>query len=176
LAQRIAEAIAAFEGIGITQDQLQRKLERPASRWIEQDVAQLSTVFTSIRQGTVTKEDEFPPAGVTAAEVRQTAPQAAPTPVPEPVAAEPVVEEITKAQLTKLHATLTELGVKSREDKLQTVGVLLKRELASSSDLTKAEGSQVIDLLDRLLGSDEPAKALDAVLAEMLEHAAAGVS
>lgn len=175
LAQRVAEAITAFGGIGITQDQIERKLERPAAKWIEQDVAQLSTVFTSIRQGTVTKEDEFPPVGVTAAEVRQAAP-VAPAPVLEPVTSEPAAEMITKPQLAKLHATLTELGVKERDDKLQTVSVLLKRELGSSSEMTKVEASGVIDLLDRLLESDEPVKALDAVIVEMVSHDGAGQS
>lgn len=69
LAQRVADAIAKYEGIGITQEQIERKLERPAGKWIEQDVAQLGTIYHSINQGTVTKDDEFPPVRVTAAEI-----------------------------------------------------------------------------------------------------------
>jgi hypothetical protein len=69
LAQRVAEAIAKYGELGITQDQMERKLERPAAKWIEQDVAQLITIYQSLQQGTVTKEEEFPPVRITAAEI-----------------------------------------------------------------------------------------------------------
>ena len=44
--------------------------------------------------------------------------------------------------------------------------MLIGRNIESSNDLTKAEASQVIDTLDRLLADDDPSAALDAVLAE----------
>ena len=65
----LAEAISKYGELGITQDQMERKLERPAAKWIEQDVAQLITIYQSLQQGTVTKEEEFPPVRVTAAEI-----------------------------------------------------------------------------------------------------------
>lgn len=69
LAHRIADAIKAFEGIGIIGDQLESKLERPSDKWTELDVAHLGVTFKSIQRGEVTKEEEFPPQRVTAAEV-----------------------------------------------------------------------------------------------------------
>jgi phage recombination protein Bet len=80
---------------------------------------------------------------------------------------------VTREQLAKLHAQLGDLDITERGDKLTTVGLLVQRQLASSSDLTKAEASGVIDLLERVLGDDAPAKALDATLAA-LEEAAGG--
>jgi hypothetical protein len=74
---------------------------------------------------------------------------------------------VTRAQLTKLHASLNDFGVTERADKLQMVGILARRELGSSSDLTKVEASAVIETLERLSGNDDPAKALDAYLAEI---------
>jgi hypothetical protein len=69
LAQRIADAIKAFEGVGVIVDQLVSKLERPSDKWTELDVAHLGVTFKSIQRGEVSKEEEFPPQRVTAAEV-----------------------------------------------------------------------------------------------------------
>lgn len=60
LAQRIADAIKTFEGIGITADRIENRLERQSGKWTEHDVAQLIVIFKSIQRGEVTAEDEFP--------------------------------------------------------------------------------------------------------------------
>lgn len=74
---------------------------------------------------------------------------------------------INRAQQTKMHAQLGDFGIKERVDKLTTVGILVGRTIESSNDLTAVEASGVIDLFERLLDDDEPAKALDATLAAM---------
>jgi phage recombination protein Bet len=74
-------------------------------------------------------------------------------------------QPVTRAQLTKLHAQLNDFDIKEKADKLTTVGILVRRELESSKELTVAEASGVIDLLERLLADESPAKALDAALA-----------
>lgn len=66
---RIADAIRAFEGIGVTADRIETKLGRPAGKWTEHDVAQLQVIFQSIQRGEVTTEDEFPAPRVTADEI-----------------------------------------------------------------------------------------------------------
>lgn len=104
-------------------------------------------------------------------------PEDEPEPAPEPpVEDEPPAEEPpadvpmpNKNQLTKLHATLNELGVKERKDKLQDTGVLIGRKLTSSSELTLAEFDKVIAILDRCAQDPEPAKALDFALANASE-------
>ncbi len=60
LVQRIADAEAAFAGIGVTRAQLEARQGRKAAEWTAQDVAALGVVFASIRRGEVTKEEEFP--------------------------------------------------------------------------------------------------------------------
>ena len=75
----------------------------------------------------------------------------------------------TRAQLNKLHAQLGDLEVTERADKLTTVGLLAGRQLTSSTDLTIAEASAVIDRLDKVLADPEPMKAFDAVLANAEE-------
>jgi hypothetical protein len=82
LPQRIADAIRAFEGIGVTQDRIETKLGRPSGKWMEHDVAQLLVAFQSINRGEVTADDEFPLPRVTVDEIKQQASQ------PQPAVAE----------------------------------------------------------------------------------------
>jgi hypothetical protein len=69
LAQRVADAIKAFEGIGITADRIEARFERGSEKWTEHDVAQLLVIFKSIQRGEVTAEDEFPAPRVSADEL-----------------------------------------------------------------------------------------------------------
>ncbi|WP_370944046.1 hypothetical protein AB5J62_33735 [Amycolatopsis sp. cg5] len=122
-----------------------------------------------------------PPAGNTGpAEPAADAERAAPPPSlpgddehtdePDPAESSPDAstdETVTRSQLDKLHAQLGELDVNDRGDKLTIVGQLVQRTLASSNDLTKLEATQAIDILARVLDSDEPKRTLDAVLGEL---------
>ncbi|MFH8752990.1 hypothetical protein ACH4GK_17655 [Streptomyces rimosus] len=76
---RVADAIRAFEGIGVTSDRIETKLGRSSAKWTEHDVAQLQVIFQSLQRGEVTAEDEFPAPRVTADEITggQVAPGAA---------------------------------------------------------------------------------------------------
>jgi hypothetical protein len=86
LAQRIADAVATFGVVGITQDQLEAKVGNAASKWTEHDVAQLGVIYKSIQRGEVRKDEEFPPARVTAAEITGQQPPSA-----EPAQSAPVL-------------------------------------------------------------------------------------
>jgi hypothetical protein len=79
LPQRIADAIRAFEGIGVTQDRIETKFSRPSGKWTEHDVAQLLVAFQSIQRGEVTADEEFPLPRVTVDEITK---QAATPPAP----------------------------------------------------------------------------------------------
>jgi hypothetical protein len=59
--QRIADCKAAFYGIDIMADALERKIGRPAAKWSPEDIAVLTVVFKSIRRGQSDAADEFPP-------------------------------------------------------------------------------------------------------------------
>ncbi|MFF7313378.1 hypothetical protein [Streptomyces sp. NPDC008137] len=85
--QRIADAIATFERIGVTVEQLEEnRAGRKSDKWTNLDLAQLQIIFQSIERGEVTLEEEFPEQRVTVAEItRQHAEQPpASTPQPEP--------------------------------------------------------------------------------------------
>jgi hypothetical protein len=66
----------------------------------------------------------------------------------EEAAREAEPEPITDAQIKKLHASLGDLGIDDREDKLRYCMNIVERELGTSKDMTKAEGMRVIDALE----------------------------
>jgi hypothetical protein len=65
----------------------------------------------------------------------------------EPPAA-PDDEPITQPQMRKMQALFTEHGMSDRDVRLSYVADLIGRDVATSSDMTKAEASRVIDALD----------------------------
>jgi hypothetical protein len=67
---------------------------------------------------------------------------------PEPDEAEAAQEQATQLQLRKMHAQLTDANIVERDDRLAQVSLIIGREIGSSSDLTIAEASQVIEYLD----------------------------
>lgn len=69
LAQRIADVITAFGNMGVVVSQLEAKLDRKSRHWTDLDVVQLGVIGRSISRGEVTKDEEFPPARVTGAEI-----------------------------------------------------------------------------------------------------------
>jgi hypothetical protein len=58
-------------------------------------------------------------------------------------------DAITKAQLTKLHATFNDLNITDRAERLAIVAEHLGRPIDSSNDLSRTEASRLIDYLDR---------------------------
>lgn len=170
--QRVAKVVAAFERLGIDAPRLETRVGKPTREWTAFDVAQLKITWESLGRNEITAEEAFPMRAtlteVSGPTTPRPAPQqqtreAAPPETPESQTEQPA----TKQQLTKLHTALGEFGVTDRDDKLQTTRLLVGRPVASSSELTKTEASTLIDKLDDLAKQDDPARALDAVLAEL---------
>lgn len=69
LPQRIADAINVFAAIGVSEDDIARKLGKPSAKWSAHEIAQLTVVYKSIQRGEVQRDDEFPPSAVTADEI-----------------------------------------------------------------------------------------------------------
>jgi hypothetical protein len=80
LPKRIANAIEKYDRLGVTVDELVRKVGRPTGRWTEHDVASLAVVFRSVERGEVSREDEFPAVDLITAEEIQTVAVAEPAP------------------------------------------------------------------------------------------------
>jgi len=68
------------------------------------------------------------------------------------------------AQRTKLHAILTDLGVRDREVRLRLASLVIGRPLDSSNDLTRGEASVLIDTLEKVAASQTMREALVHVL------------
>jgi hypothetical protein len=62
--------------------------------------------------------------------------------------------EASQAQLGKIAALLTQIGLEDRQDKLAYIGVILGREIASSKSLTKKEAHKVIEEATAALAED----------------------
>lgn len=70
-------------------------------------------------------------------------------PEPEPAPApQETGEAPSEAQRKKMFAALRDIGLTERDDILEYVSNLTGREVASSSDLTRAEVSTIIDSLE----------------------------
>jgi hypothetical protein len=73
LPQRIADALSLYGDVGVTEDDITRKLGKPSAKWTAHDVAQLAVIYRSMQRGEVSRDEEFPPPVVTAAEIQNTA-------------------------------------------------------------------------------------------------------
>lgn len=120
-------------------------------------------------------EQPAPPSAPRRTAQRRTQPLTAPPTAPEP-ATEPegeaggpplpgedgydepppaaVSDPATRAQLTKLHTIFSKGGVDNRDTRLQACALIIGREIASSTDLTKEEASKLIETLEQFTQGD----------------------
>jgi hypothetical protein len=149
LPQRVANMLTHWAAIGITDKQLEERLEKPSSRWTGQDIAQLGTLYTSLQRGEVNRDTEFPAqTGVTAAEIRRERPAAS-------AQAEPAEQRDRRTAERHLFAVLGELGVTDRGDRLAVYSALKATPVATTNDLDPAD-------LESIVAALEPIKALPA--------------
>lgn len=71
-----------------------------------------------------------------------------PAPTAEPSAPAPDVDMVTDPQMKLMHALFNQRLLSDRDDRLAYVSKLLKRDVATSSDLTKSDAGKVIDALE----------------------------
>lgn len=62
---RVSDAISRFGTLGVTLEQLEEKLGRAATQWDPEDVTQLYVIYKSIKNGEISRREEFPPAAST---------------------------------------------------------------------------------------------------------------
>lgn len=163
LQQRIKDMLAAFDRGGVTPAQLEGYVGRLSADWSEHDVAKLSVLFTSLRNGEISKEEAFggsaQPASnaqlaqVTAADLMPAA-AADPTPPPAPAApaeqpaATPPAAGRQTPEVRRLLSNLEAAGITSVVAFLTQA---LSRPITSTEDLTAAEATEVNDNLDALV-------------------------
>lgn len=74
----------------------------------------------------------------------------------------------TRAQLVRLHATLGDLGVTDRADKLRLLAGVIYRPITTTTDLTYAECRVALDTLQSIAQRDDPAAAVARLMAVAL--------
>ncbi|NIL77661.1 hypothetical protein [Rhodococcus sp. B10] len=70
IATRIANSVGHFETIGISLAQLEAKVGSKRDAWTEHDLSALGVTFRSLKNGEVTKEEEFPPIRLSAESIK----------------------------------------------------------------------------------------------------------
>lgn len=91
-------------------------------------------------------------------------------PPQEPKWQDPGEQLVTKALLARLGRQFAALGVVGRDEGLMTIGALIDVTVSSTKELTNAQAQQLIEKLDPLAKSEDPA----AALSEALKQAMAG--
>lgn len=69
LEDRIRGAIESFAKLDIAQERLERKMGKPAERWNQYDITQLTITYRSVTRGELPADEEFPPLRVTPEEI-----------------------------------------------------------------------------------------------------------
>lgn len=94
---RIQDAVNAFAGMQITEDQLETKLGCVRRRWAEMDVVELGKLFRSLDSGQLKRDDAFPPARTKVEEVAKGTPAVTPSggAAPEVPKADPTEAPVT---------------------------------------------------------------------------------
>ncbi|MGW6121467.1 hypothetical protein ACWFRF_20665 [Nocardia sp. NPDC055165] len=179
IAQRIADAIALYDAIGVTASQLEAKLGRSSNIWSGHDVGQLGVIYSSIKRGETTVGDEFsadevPEAGVPAAEITGTgrqkrAPRGRAAAEPKQGKADESASNegekvdnlaATDAQLKRLGELLGENGLTDDAQIYEYLTDKAGREITVLHHLTAADADRISGLLvDNLTGppADETA-------------------
>jgi hypothetical protein len=148
LAQRIADAVTAFERYRVGPARLAAKFGYAGlDELTAADVAQLGIIYDSLRQGTVSVDDEFPPEApkVTAADV--TGQQQAPPPPAEEKASPP--RKASQGQVGAIQGHLKRLGYPDddRDGRLRALSRLARRVLETSKELTADEAADILRTL-----------------------------
>ncbi|MGH3992428.1 MAG: hypothetical protein ACRDSN_08185 [Pseudonocardiaceae bacterium] len=163
LQQRIAEVIDYFGRVGVGEQQLADKVGKAATQWTELDLAPLGVIYRSIKNGEVSRDDEFPPATakVTAADLTGRAPDA--QPVPEVPAADEQPRKAQAPQMRRIFALLKQRGI-GEDGRLAAASMALKRDVGSFKDLTADDAAQLIarlEQVDKAPPDDTPAEQPD---------------
>ena len=165
LATRIIEAVNVFADLGVTKAQLVAKIGADTAGWTPQDVAQLGVIYTSLRNGEISKDEEFPAAAdrVTADEVVNGVPKPAEAKARggngrRAAAAEPPAGDerpparAATGQIGIIHGHWQRLGYEDHEaaEVLNETALIAGVEtLGSIKDLTQAQATVVASTLAR---------------------------
>jgi hypothetical protein len=160
---RRRQMVEAFEGIGVRREELIRKIGAPVDSWVELDLATLTVLGQSIRNGETDIEAEFGrrkqqasgPASVSTAELAGATADGATVPD------EPAVSTGKPSQrvLSAIAARLTELGFEGRqgeqrERRIRICSLVSGENIGSMSELTPEGAEHVRRYLSTATAND----------------------
>jgi len=155
LQQRVADAVAAFERLGVSPDQMADRIGRAASRWTGQDLAQLQTLYGSIQRGELRVEEEFPRGDPGVSRPPAPAdPGTGPAPVPPAPGpdAEPADPMADRRRAERaMFAELGSIKVTARDDRLNLCTDIVGRPINTTDDLT-SEDIELVTTAARNIG------------------------
>ena len=161
LAQRIADAVEAFAGLGVKAGQLEDRVGTKTADWTPQDVATLHVLITSIRRGEIRKDEAFPQERLTAADITgkparepdnptPAAPAAGTAPTAAPASARTArYGKPSKAATEKLQNLLRQIPLGPDEDVATLIRAWTGKPL--EAELTAADVSMVTTILESAL-------------------------
>ena len=162
LDERKREALAWFaRECRVTREQLETRVGRPVEQWTAEDVAQLQVVSVSISRGETTAAEQFDPAeqrvhpDELGPQVRVEPPaEDSPAEPAEPShPAEPVGDQrpATRTQVQKVILMLRDLDIEDDTAQREWLRTELRKPIESRNDMTRADASTVIDVLQVLI-------------------------
>lgn len=69
LAERIEDCIHRFARLGVTVEQLEAHVSKTRDQWGKEEISELGTTYTSLKEGSLTKEQAFEEVSTTAEEI-----------------------------------------------------------------------------------------------------------
>lgn len=169
---RITKLVLAMEKLRVSPGRIAAKFGYASvDELTATDLAQLAVVYDSLKQGTVSVDEEFPAEGGLIKPDDLAPPQNVPPAQPSSPPAAPQVPPSTAdaggtrsypALLGWIDERLDELGVTSPLDKLRAVSLITGKQVKSPRGITHDEAVKVADTLDAI---DGPSK--DGLLADL---------
>lgn len=139
LSERVSDMVSAFAKIGIKVEQLEQKLGLGKGSWTAANVADMAITFVSITRDGLDKNEVFPPARVTADEVK-----AASNPGAKPESTQVKAPTIRE----RLVAALVREGKADEAEQFGYLSGEFKKNISSLDDLTDAEALEMTTFLE----------------------------
>lgn len=144
LAERVAKAIVAFSGLGVSAERIEAKVGRPRADWTEHDLAALTITHQQLRKNEIDGEAEFPTLGEAATV----------TTTDSFVDTSGPMSPKQRSKMFALFGKFDDLA--NRHEQLAYIADKLDYEVESRGALTASEAAIVIDKLESYEAQEQP--------------------
>ena len=152
---RVGRMIEGFARLGVTEEDIARRIGRPRAGWAEDDLTRMTDVFMAVRHGEQSREEAFPRSEVTADDLPPDPSASLPT-VAAPTPPQQDTDPGRKGAELAMRAALADIGVRNRDDQLAVFSALADRPIRSAGELTADEVDLVAIAARNLVAIDDP--------------------